>query len=69
MELVIGILIGFVLACFGVSLLSVGTLRIDRSDPDDGPYMFLELEKNVHFVSSKKYVLLKVSNQNYISQQ
>ena len=45
----------------------VGTLRVDSSDPDDGPYMFLELTKSAGEVSRKKYVLLEVNTQSYLS--
>lgn len=58
---------------FGISLsviifraYFVGTLRIDRSDPDDQPYMFLELDKGVGDISKKKHVILKVRNQDFI---
>lgn len=45
----------------------VGTLRIDRSDPTEAPYMFLELDKGVGDISRKKNVILRVKNENYIS--
>lgn len=48
--------------------MDIGTLRIDTSDPD-GPFMFLELSKDVNAVASKKYVVLKVNLKNYISQK
>lgn len=44
----------------------VGTLRIDKSDPDDKPYMFLELDKGIGDISSKKHVILKVKRENFI---
>ena len=44
-----------------------GILNIDRSDPDDGPYPFLELTKSLNDLSRKKYVTFKVENKNYIS--
>lgn len=59
---------------FGVSVVVliyrayyVGTLRIDRSDPTEAPYMFLELDKGVGDISRKKNVILRVKNENYIS--
>lgn len=36
----------------------VGRLRIDRSDPEDGPYMFAEIFKGVGDISKMKYVRL-----------
>ena len=47
----------------------VGNLRIDKSDPYDGPYMFLELETDPKNVEKMEHVLLKVINENYISQK
>lgn len=62
----IGIIVGCILVNIVRHIKSVGTLRIDISDPD-GPYMFLELDKvQVDTISSKKYVLLRVKLKNYI---
>lgn len=44
-----------------------GTLRIDRSDPDSEPYMFLELTESLPSVMRKKYVIFRVNLENYIS--
>lgn len=66
---ILGIAIGFVAALLGMLRLSVGTLNVDQSDPYDGPLLFLELSKPVNFVRSKKYVLVRVTNKNYISQK
>lgn len=78
--LILGIVVGIVIGGFVGCILTrnamikrslkslVGTLRVDTSDPDDNPYMFLELSKNVSDVTSRKSVILKVSTENYISQ-
>ena len=63
----LGVLIGTIIYAIAVKTASVGTLRIDRSDPDDSPYLFLELNKNLTFVSSKEYVIMKVDLKNYMS--
>ena len=72
MELVIifaiGIVVGSIITRIVTKPLDIGTLRIDTSDPD-GPFMFLELSKDVDTVASKKYVILKVNLKNYISQK
>lgn len=69
LSLGIGVLIGvFIFYLFFVKT-SVGKLRIDRSDVSDSPYMFLELSKPVSHVSSKKFVIFQVSNENFISQE
>lgn len=73
MEFVLIFIVGFFVG-MGVVLIAyrtyyVGTLRIDRSDPNEPPYMFLELDKGVGDISRKKNVILKVKNENYISQK
>ena len=66
----------FVGVSLGVSITSIilrshfiGDLRIDNSDPEDGPYIFLELSKQIGDISSKKYVVLKVKLENFIPQK
>ena len=65
----IGFMIGCVMAALIFRTFIIGTLRVDTSDPDDRPYMFLELTKNVQAVMRKKYVVLKVNTKNFISQK
>ena len=40
---IVGAFVGSVLTVFMTRKRPIGTLRIDRSDPNDQPYMFLEL--------------------------
>ena len=66
------VLLGFV-GGMTVSLIclaarSIGTLRIDQSDPTEQPYLFLELDKPVESVINKKYVVFRVNKKNFISQ-
>lgn len=63
-----GFVIGFISACIAVLRLKIGALRIDRSDPTEEPYMFLEVSKDVGDISKRKMVLLEVKNENFISQ-
>lgn len=69
--LIIGFAIGFVAACLGVLRLKVGVLQIDRSDPTDPPYPFLRISKDnsIEELSKRKFVLLEVRNENFISQE
>ena len=62
-----GVLIGIIIYVIALKTASIGTLRIDQSDPEDSPYLFLELNKNITVISSKKYVTMKVDLRNYIS--
>ena len=66
------VLLGFVggIAFFLICLTarSIGTLRVDQSDPTEQPYLFLELDKPVESVINEKYVLFRVIKKNFISQ-
>ena len=65
----IGVLIGVLMFYLFFMKISVGKLRIDRSDTSEKPYMFLELSKPVSHISSKKFVIFQVSNENFISHE
>ncbi len=56
----IGILVGIVCTTVITRSKSVGSLRVDTSDPDDDPYLFLELSKDIEELYRKKYVTFKV---------
>lgn len=48
----------------------VGTLRIDASDPDENPYLFLEVsESNFSSIAARKSVELTVQTTNYIPRE
>ena len=65
----LGCLFGCVITVVVFRVKHIGTLRIDSSDPYEGPYMFLELKKDVGNIGRKKYVILKVNTKSYISQK
>ena len=49
---------------------SIGSLRIDRSEPEEPPKIFLEINKGASFqLLRREYVTLKVIAENYISQK
>ena len=56
--LLIGIMVGVLLSRFIFREKPVGSLRVDESDPDSGPYLFLELIglARMQFISSVTYV-------------
>jgi hypothetical protein len=72
-----GIVIGLFLGMFigmermrkAIEDQSVGHLRIDRSEPDEPPKPFLEVNSgtSIDDISKKRFVILKVSNENYLS--
>lgn len=71
MELIIIFVIGILIGCIFTTIMfrtrSIGSLRIDTSDPDDGPYLFLEMSKDINEVCKKKYISLKINIKNFIS--
>jgi len=60
-----GLVVAFIFLIIRKSRI-VGKLRIDRSDPEDGPYMFLELSKSINQVESKKHIVLEVKSEDFI---
>ena len=64
----LGIVIGTIGMLIYMAIVSVGTLRIDQSDPTEAPYLFLELDKSVESFMAKKHVLFRISKKNFISQ-
>lgn len=61
----VGLWVGYFI-CLRLTENIVGTLRVDRSDPD-GPYLFLELSENINKVINREYIALKVEIKDYIS--
>lgn len=66
---VLGVVIGWIIGRFTYKTKPIGNLRIDSSDPDDGPYLFLELssKSTPNLLKLKKYVTLEVKVENYVS--
>ena len=56
----IGIIITGLVCLFGIP--SVGTLLM-RHIPGEAPYLFLDLDKDVSYILSKKYVVMKISHE------
>lgn len=73
MEMILVFCVGIVAGCIISKIISrmkiVGSLRVDTSDPEDGPYLFLELSQNMDVVAKKKYVVLKVNLNSFIPQK
>ena len=65
--LLLGVAIGIFTAKVIFREKPIGSLRVDDSDPDSGPYLFLELDPNgADTIYKKKYVWLRVRIENYI---
>lgn len=68
---ILGTIVGFVTFAVVCVRRRVGVLRIDTSDPDDEPYLFLELNNNInpHILRRYKFVVLDINPESYISQK
>ena len=62
-----GIAIGILLSVWFMKKCVMGCLRVDQSDPNENPYLFLELTKELGHICRKKYVILKVKLQDFIT--
>ena len=73
MYLAIGLIIGVLIGHFVSKIVSrgdpIGTLMIDYSDPEDGPYMFTELKVHPDMFKSEKTVTFEVEITNFTSQK
>ena len=48
---------------------TIGLLRVDRSDPSEPPYLFLEVEKNPDALQHGRLVVLRIRKENLISHE
>ena len=62
------IVIGIIFLRIVFRFISIGNLRVDHSDPD-GPFLFLELSKQIEAVVRKKYVIMRVKKKDFISHE
>lgn len=53
-----------------ISKNCIGVLREDHSDPDEAPYLFLELkQEGFQKIQSQKHVVLEVLREDYIQRE
>lgn len=63
------IFIGMVIGKTQMKVQNIGILQIDRSEPDEPPKLFLkELNCYPEEIAKKKYVTMRVLEENFISQ-
>lgn len=68
--LIVGILIGLLISKIIFRDKPIGSLRVDNSDPDSEPYLFLELYNGgLQKIQKKQYVHLNVKIKKYVSQK
>lgn len=65
--LIVGLGIGIVIMLFRSEPSELGTLRIvtPASDPDETPYMFMELNKGIGNISQYEQGLFRISVEKY----
>lgn len=66
--LITGAIAMYVFCKFGARKRTSGTLRM-YNDPDDGPYLFLELSELPESVMQKKIVTFDVNPRDFVSQK
>ncbi len=68
--LAIGLIVGVLLSEFIFRDKVVGSLRVDETDLDGGPYLFLELDRSfADSIYKRRYIRLRVKLKNHISQK
>ncbi len=67
LALVLGFLVGVTASAVLFHAKTIGSLRVDHSDPSEPPYLFLEVEKNPDALENGRIVLLRVRKENLIS--
>ena len=63
--LVVGLAVASIVSYITRRRSCAGTLRVDRSDPNDGHYLFLELQ-NISDVVNRKYVTFRVRIEDFL---
>lgn len=64
---VLGVLVGSLLVMIFRHNRISGVLQVEDVDPEEGPYLLLELTKDVDYLRTKKYVTFKVNSRTFIS--
>lgn len=69
LALIGGILVGVAASAVYFRARAIGLLRVDRSDPSEPPYLFLEVEKNPDALQHGRLVVLRIRKENLISHE
>lgn len=69
LALIGGILVGVAASAVYFRARTIGLLRVDRSDPSELPYLFLEVEKNPDALQHGRLVVLRIRKENLISHE
>lgn len=63
----IGVAVGIAIMLLMPKDPVMGVLRIDRSDPFEGPQLFLEIDPKAGDITEHDYVTFEVLNESYIT--
>lgn len=66
LALVLGVLVGITASAVFFRAKTIGSLRVDRSDPSEPPYLFLEVEKNPDALKHGQMVVLRIRRENLL---
>ncbi len=66
MEIIIAFIIGVLVGIAIRHRRPLGNLRLDRSDPDSGPYLFMELTTDLPDIVRRKYVTFRVRIEDFV---
>ena len=69
LALVGGIRVGVAASAVYFRARTIGLHRVDRSDPSEPPYLFLEVEKNPDALQHGRLVVLRIRKENLISHE
>lgn len=69
LALIGGILVGVAASAVYFRARTIGSLRVDRSDPSEPPYLFLEVQKNPDTLQHGRLVVLRIRKENLISHE
>ena len=69
LALIGGILVGVAASAVYFRARTIGLLRVDRSDPSEPQYLFLEVEKNPDALQHGRLVVLRIRKENLISHE
>lgn len=66
----IGILLGVAITLLCVRYMQSGTLKVYiPDDPEESPYLYVELDKSVGFICDQTHVMFKVNTKNIKTHQ
>lgn len=65
--IIAALVLGFAIGRLSNIKQVIGVIRVDNSDPEDGPYLFLELKKGMAKFEHGDIVSFKINTESYIS--